>query len=664
MTSKRVTALLLVAVLLASAVGGIASVAAAGPSDGGGAPSTAAQAANETNATNETETTNATAADEAYVTDDGDVVLVYDYEEPTGDHSIPSGHAGVDVSEGLAHVRIDGEEVDANTTGEVTLWASPDEIAANGTLSTPQPDWLTSLDADIESVSNETENRGSLTVDATMALDGEARALSMVQYAGTSGFVETTPTTLESNGSAGVETAIGLGADRNHHVVLTESDGSYTLAVEESYVLQDRYGEDPTEGWDSRDTARETLEREFCTANDTSCSVTVENYALSDENRLDLSYTVTYDGVDAAISEAIVRGLTMSSANVSEAQASDLAAHVENVTLSRVEAQLVSAGGETSATWNVSLEGRDDLTLAYAGFLELLGQVSNERGGMPGGPEMAVGGPFGSSPEELAEQLQTQVEASRAANLQQSTQWDLAFTTSGSTAQLNGTVDSETTNWASYVDELEARDGPVPASTAASLDIGTTGDRVEIDGSMTVADDDLLQSALESYNETLSEYGTETARLTETIDAVEAANFTRARMDLSVDERVTYEGAVAVENASALSSQLPEPFASIDGSYTSLDGSQTIVRMENAVPSDADVSDVEELALVDEETVITLGGEGDWSFDSLDVDYVESYLGLRSSDDGSDDLPVVVLAGGGLAVTAAAGGGVVLFRRL
>lgn len=655
MTSKRVTALLLVAVLLLSAVGGIASVAAAGPSDGESATTTEQRTAHDTEA-NET-------ADEAYVTDDGDVVLVYDYDESTNSSSITSGHAGVDVSEGLAHVRIDGEQVDTQSTGQLTLWASPDEIAANGTLSTPQPDWLTSLDADIESVSNDTENHGSLTVDAAMSLDGDASVLAMIQEARTSGFVETTPTFLESNGSASVDLAIGVGADRSHDLVLTESDGSYTLSVEESYVLQGRYGEDPTDGWGSREAARQTLEDEFCTGNATgvSCSITLDEYALSEDDRLDLSYTVVYDGVDAAISEAIVQGLTTSRANVSEAQASDLAAHAENVTLSRVEASLVSEGGETSVTWDVSLDGRDDLTLAYAGFLDVLGQAST---GMPGGPETTFGGPFGGSPEELADQLETQVAASRAANLQQSTRWDLAFTTSGSTARLNGTVESDTGNWARYVDELHARDGPVPAATATSLEVETTGDRVELDGSMTVADDDLLKSALESYNETLSEYGTETARLTQTIDAIDAANFTRARMDISVDDRVTYEGAVAVENATALSARLPEPLSSIDGSYTSLEEGRTIVRLNDAVPRDANVSDVEELALVDEETVITFGGESDWSFQSLDIASVERYLGLRSSDDGSGDRSIVVLAGGGLAITAAAGGGLVLFGRL
>jgi len=658
MTSKRVTALLLIAVLLTSAVGGIASVAAAG--DGVGTSSTDGQATDETQATNET------TADEAYVTDDGDVVLVYDYDDSMSDSSITSGHAGVDVSDGLAHVRIDGEEVDTNTTGEMTLWASPDEVAANGTLSTPQPDWLTSLDADLESVSNDTENHGSMTVDAAMALDGDASLLAIVQQASTTGFVETTPTSLKSNGSAGVDLSIGVGSDRSHDIVLTESDGSYTLEVEESYVLQSRYGEDPTDGWDSRETARETLKNEFCAGNgpeSVSCSVAIENYALSDDDRLDLSYTVTYDGLDAAISEAIVQGLTTSQANVSEAQASDLAGHVDNVTLSRVEAQLVSEGGETSVSWNISLDGKDDLTLAYAGFLELLGQVSNERAGMPGGPEAMVGGPFGDSPGELAEQLQTQVAASRAANLQQSTQWNLTFTTSGSTAQVNGTVESETSNWATYVDELEARNGTVPAATASSLEVGTTGDRVEIDGAMSVADDDLLQSMLESYNESLSQYGAETTQLTETIDAIEAAEFTRARMDLSVDDRVTYEGAVAVDNASALSSQLPEPLSSIDGSYTNLAEGETTVRLEDAVASDADASAVRELDLVGPETEINLAGEWDRSFDSLDTDYVEQYLGLQSSENGSDDLPVIVLAGGGLAITAAAGGGIVLFRQ-
>jgi hypothetical protein len=455
-----------------------------------------------------------------------------------------------------------------------------------------------------------------------------------------------------------------MGADRNHHVVLTESDGSYTLSVEESYVLQSRYGEDPTVGWNSREAARETLQQQFCTdenTEDVSCSIAIESYALSDDDRLNLSYTVTYDGLDAALSEAIVEGLTMPRMNTSEAEATALADHVENVTLSRVEANLVSERGETSVSWNVSLDGNDDLTLAYAGFLEA---VERSAMGTPGGPETAMmGGPFGTSPGDLAEQLRTQVEASRAADLQQSTRWNLSFTTGRDTAQLNGTATSQTTNWAAYVDELQSNDGPVPSSTAMALDVETTDDRLELDGSATVADEDLLQEMLESYNETLSQYEADTAQLTQAIDAIDRANFTRARMDVSVEDRVTYEGAIAVENASVLSAQLPEPYASIDSAYTNLEDGQTTVRLEDAVDGDASTATVRELAMVGGETEVALAGEWDRSFESLDIAAVEEYLGLGASDGDNNDLPVVVLAGGGLALTAAAGGGIVLFRR-
>lgn len=645
MTSKRVTALLLATVLLVSAVGGVASVAIADSGDD------IVSSHDDESEYNETQP-----ADEAYVTDSGDVVLVYDYDDGASD--VTSGHAGVDVSAGLAHFEMQGEEIETDTTGDLTLWASPDEVAMNGSLSTPQPTWLTSLDADLQRVQNETVNQGSMAIDASMSLDGDAGALGMVQQAGTSGFVETTPTSLASNGSANVELAVGVGADRNHHVLLTESDGSYTLSVEESYVLQSPWGQDPTEGWETRDAARETLRQEYCPSGN--CSISIENYALNDGERprLNLSYTITYDDLDAKLSAAIVDGLTTSRTNTTEAEATELATHVENVTLSRVEANLVSDGRETTASWNVSLEGKDDLTLAYAGFLDVFERSTT---GMAGGPEM-MGGPYGTSPGELATQLRTQVDASRAANLQQSTQWDLSFATDGDTAQLNGTASSETTNWASYVDELQERDGTVPASTAASIDVGTTGDRVELEGSATVSDDELLQGMLESYNETLSQSGTDTTKLADAMNAIDQAEFTRARMDLSVDDRISYEGAVAVDNATALSSQLPEPYASVEESYTDLDEGQTVVRLNESVDSDADAAAVRSLSLVGEDTEVNLAGTWDRSFESLDVASVENYLGLGTSDSG-EDLPIVILAGGGVAVTAAAGGGIVLFRR-
>lgn len=651
MTGTRSRAALAVLLLLIAGVAPVVSAAAV-DSQGTVAPS------------HETETGpdwNQTApADAAYATDDGDVTLVYEYGE---NEENVTGHAGIDVGEGLAHVRI-GNEAPTNATGNATMWATPDRVSFNGTLSAPRPDALEALTLDAHSVTNETVAESAMDLNATVALPENKGTLGFLASASTEGTITTGPEHLESNGSVAVETGIPFLPERSHHFVLTEREGGYDLSVEESYRVRG-----DASRWETAEAATQTLQTQYCGVGSgpVDCSVSLDSHEFAD-GRLDIAYTVSFDGVDTTVSQAITMGLTMSDSNVSAEQAERLAGHVENVTLERIEGEFTFANGDGELAWNVSMAGSDDLALAYADVLELYQQAMSEEMGMPGGPEMAVGGPFAMSPGEMADRLRAQIEAQRAAGLTGTASWDAELTMNKDTADLTATFRSDSTNRSGYVDELQARDVDAAGDTRMSLQARLSDGRVIVEAESSVERDGMYDQALETYNRSLTNVADEPAKVTEVFDAIESAAFQRARMDLRLDgEQFTMEGAVAVENGSALSAAIPGPLSEVDATYTDFETRQTVVQLEGAIDGEVTESAVRNLTFVGSETNVSTS-ESPEDYQSMDSETVRTYLGLNDESSENDSsgggFPTIVLVGGAAAVTAAAGGGLLLFSRL
>lgn len=597
------------------------------------------------------------AADSAYASENGDVVLVYDYEDRQREANV-TGHVGTNLSAGLAHMRFTNSDVETNVTGNATLWASPDSISAEGALSAPRPDALESLDVDAHAVTNATVAESSMDLTSTVELPDDVGFASLLMSVRTQGTTTNSAERLASNGSVSVETAVPFIPENQHHLVLTEEDGGYTLSVEQSYPVQSGAGQ-----WDSRSAAKATLEDEFCSGGDAvECAVTLDSYAYADD-RLDIAYTVTLDGVDTKVSRAIQMGLSRPDANVSEELATQLAGHVENVTLDRVEADLSIASGDGRLAWNVSLSGADDLQLAYADLLEVFQRSATGGMEVPAAPETAMmGGPFGGSPGETAERLRAQVAAQRAADYSATTAWNASLVMNKQTADVSVSISSDTENRAAYVDELESRGVNASADVRMRLNAGIDGDRVVVTGRADTEREGLYDEVLSTYNETLIRAADDPERVTSVFESIRAASFQRARMDLNVTERrVSVEGAVSVENGSALSEAIPGPYSDVDATYTT--GNRTVVRLEGAIDGDVTESAVRELSLVDEETAVHLPDDSDPDFESMNTGDVEDYLGFDDESDDSGGFPTMLIAGGAVAVTAAAGGGLLLFSR-
>ena len=638
MRTERTGAVLTAVLLVLSAVGGVATAATAG----GAGDRLIAQSDGDETVLNET-TSN---ADEAYVTDDGSVVLVYTADESADTENV-SGHASVNVSDGFAEFLVRSES-GADATGDLSLLATPDRMSADGSLVADRPDALTNLRFELDSVQNRTVSESEMELNSTIALpqDSETAAISMfLQGARTSGTMTSDSTSLAATGSAEVNMGMQLLPDRSHEFVLTEDDGTYTLEVEESYQLTGNAIED----WETRDEAKATLEEQYCegaAGADVTCEVSLEEYALTDaessggfglggvsggdsttetaeSKRLDIEYTVTAQEVDAAISEMIVAGLSESEEGMTESDASELADRIENVTLSRVEAKMAVESGQTGQqagiSWNVSLDGTDDLTLAYVDLLEQFEQAATNS---PQAPDTDMTeGMFGTSMTGTVEQLRKQTEARQAAGLETTSSWDFALTTGLETVNLNGTATTETTNWADYVSELDDRDVNITDSTRMTADVRTDGDRITGEMSASVEDENMFDRALQQYNRSADE-----PEVTQAVETLRAADFERARLDANVtEESAAIAGELSFGNGAALSDGLPEPFSMMQASEMDLESGQMAMLMD----ANADDEDtVRNLAYVNDDTNVNMPEEWDRE--------AQSFGSFAASDSVSD----------------------------
>lgn len=590
------------------------------------------------------------AADEAYV-DGEDVVLVYQYDDAEED---TTGHVATNVSEGLAYLTTTHEDAPENVTYDATMVAEPDRFEANGTVSAPVPENLTALDATLERTVDDSTAESDVDLTATLTGADEASDFEAMR---TSGFVESAGESVASNGSVTFETD-GDREAKHYSVVVTEGEDSYEIGFEQSYAPAD------PEAFDERGAALDSLEQRFCGGMEDnavlSCSVSLEEYEFTggEEPRVDLDYTVTYEGLKSAV-ENMGPMMLSSADNVSMDEASRIVDRLTNVTVDRVAATVDVDAGTTTVTWNASVTGTDDLALVYADVLEIVGQMQQRQAmatGAVGGP---MAGPFGNSPNETAEQLRDRTLAQRAADMTRTTTWDASVEATADGGTVEVATDSTAENWGAYVDELQARDGPVPATADVTVEVGVDGDRIVAEGAAQVQKEDLFTDGFDSTDRMTARMDDEAAeRFTEALNAVENAAFQRARADVTADgETVEMEAAVAAENASALTAPLSRNLSTVESTYTDLDERTTYVRLGGVVDGDATEADVRALALVEENTTVAFE---DPQAPTMDVPYVRNYLGLNGS--GSGSLPTVMVAGGAAALTAAAGGGLLLLR--
>lgn len=609
-------AIALVALLVTSPVG-----AAATASQPGVAP-------DDTQEDDETER-----ADEAYVEDDGDVVLVY--REQADDDS-GTGHVGVNLSEGLFHVFVTDtmeERPDGNFTGNASFVLGPDSLTADGAFSMTRPESLDDLTFDASATRTREESSASVSLDATVRQES-AESGSSYESLSTEGSMTTTGSSFSTEGSVVATFSEGqsLPARSRMHqeFTLRETDDAYVLTAVQNYTV----GVESADNWSTRDDARRSLESRFesvARGLEGNASVAVDSYSFDDEtNRLNVRYTVEFTGVDEAVSERLAASLSSSrDLNLSESEARDLAERIESVEVTELSGTVDVEAREVSANWTVRIDSYDEAATATFEVLEA-SEVNVSR-------------------TEIAD-ARSRFEARQAADLRRTVTWEGSFAQgTDDAATVRFSAEYATENWQAYVRELDDRNVEWPGNSTFDAHAETREGELTANVSATFGQEDLVDTAVESMLE-----GTDAGREPADDDpqsravlrAFQQSEFERARADVAVsDGNVTVEAAASFDNLTAVRDAIREESdddATFTRAFSEFEGEETVtyVRLRNAVGSDASESDVRALSSVGEDTEVHLPGDWDPSektFPELDTEETNEFLGIDGDDGGSGD---------------------------
>ncbi|WP_136689906.1 PGF-CTERM sorting domain-containing protein [Halorhabdus amylolytica] len=599
---------------------------------------------------------NTDTAQEAYVTEDGDVILVYEDNET----SEGSGHFGLNVTEGLVYGLYEMPDLDSNVTGSFSMAADRSKVNGSGSLSAPRPDELESLDFEIDSVTSPSEARSDVTLDTSIALPEDSAMIAAVfSNAQTNGEITTTGTTLSTSGNAEWTMTLPGTSAQSYDYDLRASDGGHVLEVQREGQVSER----EASMWDTREKASERIRRQFegmTSSVGGSSEVTIESYSFEETDtggQLTLAYTVEIEGLNELLRQSIATGMSgpmgTGAASSFGPNQDEISEDLSNLSIERASISFETGSDGGSADWNISVENYGGLMKGYFAAMETVdesGFVANQ-----------------------SERYEEQLAAMNAADYTGTFSWDaMVETTSDGAIVANVSLQQRSENWEAYVSERDERGLPPVGTQEFTMNVLSEGDRVRADGSFLIQQEDLYNRTIENYEQSLQAGGIATPSAEQAIATIKQLGFRGARLDASVNESTaTIEGGAAFDNLSAAVEYFDIPGnASVERAYMSqdADGSQGHVRMNDAVDA-VDESTVRQLEFVSEGT--TLHMPGDWdadsrSFESLNTQKVRSYIPNAANDGSANDdgMSTELLVGGvGALAVVGALGGVVLRRR-
>lgn len=592
-------------------------------------------------------------ADQAYVTEDGDVVLVYNGSSTDAS----SGHLGVDLSAGLMHLLFnDTVEEATNTTGSASVVLTPDQLTGEGEVLTEKPPSVEDLSVTASSVTTREESRSSMSLDASLVEESPAVAAgsSMFDSVTTEGQVTVTGTQFRTDGSATVSADASSVMNNEEMAVavsLTERDGSYNLDVSREGTVS----EWEAERWSTKEAARQTLESRFLPVAQQlggEATIEIESYSFdSDSRQLALEYSVSYTGVKEAAADQLAAMLAEGElSDLSESESETLAEQLTRVEMTEVTAAVEVTDEGASSEWSVQIDNYNQAILAAIEIGQSL-DVDEQQSQM----------------ESLA-QSKAQIEAQTEANLTRTLSWEGAVEPTQNGVDLSLTAQQEATNWEAYVEALgERENASLGGASEFEMAAQTRDDEIVANASFSVSQDGLINQTIDSLQQQADptmETGAESA-----IESFRRAEFEKAKMDVDLsDEEVTVEAGASVENATELQSLFENLYGEtgdIQTLYAEPDNGQsmTYVRINNAVSDEPAEADVRALGPVDDETAVFLPDEWDeqeQSFPTPDTEEARSYLGLDEDGESMGMMIPVVVGGAALAL---AGGTVVGLRR-
>ena len=559
-------------------------------------------------------------ADEAYVSDDGSVILA----SHGGSAAETAGEFGMNVSDGLVFGSFQ-QPVETNVTGAFSMAANQSQVNASGSLAMPRPETLQSLDLTVDSETSAENSRADMDLQTTVALPEDSQQLAMMfdQFT-TAGSATMTGSSFETQGSAEWSAMTGMEA-QEHSLDLQATDQGHVLEVSQSYNVSSFAAEQ----WNTREKAVQTLEGQFMMVAQMvngSADFTMDSYNFESGDsggHLDVEYTVELRGIHDFLRQGLLESLAQSGA-FGETTTEDLDVQLDDVAIERVAVDVEINQGSGAASWNVSVDGYDQLALAY---MDAVARADDS--GML---------------ENQSEQFEKQFAAMEAADLSQTGTWDVTVsTTSDGAVQADASMQQRTENWQAYVSERNARDLPAIGTQQFSFDAATEGEQVVMDGSFLVHQEDMLDQTLQSFEQSFQQSSSMTGVEMNPFARLSAAEFVGSQFDVSVNETlVTADGYAEFGNLSALTSLMDEEVAagSMQQIYVNAEDETptTYLRMENMVDSDnPDEATLREHEMITEETTIYLPGEWETQSQSVMVgdSGTETSMLLPMADDDS-----------------------------
>lgn len=661
---RRLGGVLIAALLiLASASAGVAAAPTASASNGSTGPVAATDAAEE----NDT-------AETAYVTEDGDVVLVY---EEASDNPKTTGKLGMDMSTGLVHLLfeepVEGEE---EVTGEATFELTPDGVSGDGNFVVSKPDSIESLSVDV--TGEQTDQNAAVDATFSAAIASGSSTYSSME---TEGSVTITGDRFTSSGSYSQTYDSSSGAsqsvDTHRRISISETANGYTLTDDRREVVTDW----TKERWDSRANATATLEKQFkATAEQLggSATVTVNSYSFEEAPEdgryiLNIDYRVELTGVKDGINTQLTNMLAQDrNLDLSQAEAQEIATRIQKVQIDDVSFSTATSGATTTTEWSVDIGNYDEAALAMLDAAETVDAEDVE------------------ITEAQIERARTTIEAQQAADLTQKVTWQGQMSSSSGTQQISGEVHYSTQNWGAYVSELESR-GIENGEVTFSFSAQSSGDEIDTEMSVSLEKEDLLEDATSQLMNS-ADADQETKDF---LQAFRNSEFEKAKMQLRFEgDKAVIEAGASFQNLSAMRAAFDESYPGSESDQFTLGGvivedtgetQSTYVRVENVGDGSPTESDVRNLEGVGDDTEIKMPGEWDRDFPTMESEDARDFLGVEtptptptetpeepsSPDDEGDDADdgdggnssLTPGFGFGAAVVAALAGAVLLARR-
>lgn len=574
-------------------------------------------------------------ADEIYVDEEGNGVLVYE-----SDAEDVSGEYGLDTATGLVYILLDGENVtDEEVETELLVTLEADEVAGSGFVRGEAPEDLRALELEVSGEQSSETAELDARLRAEVATDpDEAVGAPETESARASGSIRTTTDRVQVTGEVSAGTEVPPEQQQRAEVSFQGQGGDYTLEV----VRERTVPEFQASRWDTEANATESLRAQFAPVGQTVSElggqqdVELTDYAYDeDTNELRVEYTVSMRGIEAEPLAELLRtdgqSVDEETEGLSQAEAQQLADGLLGVEFRTLEASVdARADAGVDLAWNVDVRNLEPL--AETGF-ELTDPADLDVEELD---EEAL--------EERFQEARDRYEAASETGYAQTMTWELALEGGEEVATVDAEVSYEAENRAAYLEAIDAEPMDVTYEFDAELEDAPADAEAEqflnTSGSVTVADSELLDDAVdESVTAILEDEATD-QRAARLLEAIQAANLETARAELAVrDGDVSLEAAGLFEDASAFEDVLSEEFGgeSVTHVYGEADGeAETYVYVEGLVGPDASEADVRGTAVADADTTVYLAEDWDpeeEEFPRLDTDAPANYLGVDVAEE-------------------------------